>query len=280
MVTGSNQKIETRCEYIDSGLESLKASEGQLSIFLAGDGLSFSLIHRATGKVLLLNEYLLPNSPGSALEMLHQFNESFDSYMVGWQAEKHTWIPSDLFDESQLPTLVQDTLGITDYQFTEVPELNAVIVHSPLPESLERIVEALPEAKVLPHSAIHALALTKHWKTLPGDQLYCNIEEDVLSLTAISNGKLVLQNSFPADCNENRLYYLLFAFEQLKYHPDQVAIKLSGQVDENDAFWSQLEKYVRRIDLLENLDNIHPSSSIPQVELRKHAPLIQLHSCG
>lgn len=279
MVTGSNN-IHTRCEYIDPAIEQLKADEGELSIFQWGDGLSFSLVHASTGKILLLTEYQLSSDPNSALELLSQFNEPFGSFKIGWKSPRSTWIPKALFDENLFPEYVKSTLGKGDFEFTVIEELEAVLIHEKMPAHLERVAENYTVHKSLPDPAIHALAIARHWKTRPGQHMYADYNKETLTMTAISNGKLLLQNTYHVATEEDALYYVLFAYEQLKFHQDEVPLKISGDLVEKHGLWSTLAKYIRDIEWLDNIGNIHPASAIPKNDIRLHAALIQNHTCG
>lgn len=279
MVTGNNS-IVTRGEFIDPAIEQLSSKEGELSIFQAGDGLSFSLAHQPTGRVVLLAEYELSSDPSAILELLKQFNEPFGSYKIGWKSQLNTWIPKALFDESKLSTYSESTLGKGKFDFTEMDEMDSILIHEPIPAQLERVVEAYPNPLALPDAGIHATAITRHWKTRPGEHVYIDYNNDALSVTAVSNGSLLLQNTYSIQSEEDALYYILFAYEQLKFNQDEVPMKVSGTLTENHGLWSTLSKYIRNIEWMEFTGNIHPSSAIPINELRVNAALIQLHSCG
>ncbi|KAB2808050.1 DUF3822 family protein [Phaeocystidibacter luteus] len=278
MVTGS-KSISTRAEFIDDAIEQLSAVEGVLSIFHTEGGLSFSLAHASSGRVMLLVDYELDNRPESGLELLNQFNETFKSYQLGWDVERFTWIPQELFLESETTQLGSKLLGINNAIATPVPELEAVLIHSPIPPVLERIAEALEAPILLPKPASDALSLGRHWKTRPGEHVYLHLEKEYVDILAFSNGKLQLHNRFVAKTKEDKLYFVLYAYEQLKFHPDEVPLKLTGGILENDDLWKSFDKYVRNVEWLENLNQIHSTAAIPQSQLRQYAPLIHLHSC-
>lgn len=279
MVTGNNS-IVTRGEFIDSAIEQLSSKEGELSIFLEGDGLSFSVLHKPSGKIVLLAEYQIDSNPSSVLELLKQFDEPFASYKIGWHSPKTSWIPQALFSEDQLNNLASKTLGEGQFTYTTVEELEAVVIHDFMPESLERVVEAYSNTLVLPDSAIHATAISRLWKTRPGEHLFVDKKENYISVAAISNGKLLLQNTFPIANDEDVLYYILYVYEQLKFHPDEVPMKVSGNLTENHGLWATLSKYIREIDWIESVGKVHPAHAIPVHEIRNNAALTHLHSCG
>lgn len=279
MVTGNNS-IVTRGEFIDPAIEQLSSKEGELSIFQAGDGLSFSLAHKPTGRIVLLAEYELSSDPNAVLELLKQFNEPFGSYKMGWKSNLNTWIPKALFDESKFSTYSEATLGKGDFAFTEMDEMESVLIHERIPAQLERVAEVYSNLLALPDAGIHATAITRHWKTRPGQHMYIDYNPGALSVTAVSNGSLLLQNTYAIQSEDDALYYVLFAYEQLKFNQDEVPMKVSGPLTENFGLWSTLSKYIRNIEWMEFTGSIHPSNAIPIVELRTNAALIQLHSCG
>ncbi len=279
MVTGNNS-ITTRGEFIDDALEQLDASEGILSIFQSEDGLSFSVAHRTSGQILLITDYKLDNRPDAGVELLQQFNEPFSEYRLGWDCKKWTWVPQELFDLKELGTLSETLLGTVQTTYTEVPDINAVLIHENVPPVLERIQEALESSTLLPHPAAEAISLTKHWKVRPGEHVYLHITTNSLNLLAVSNGKLQLHNTYETKSAEDQLYFVLYAYEQLKFNTDEVPLKVTGNILENDALWKSYKKYIRNVEWMENIGSIHSSYSIPQRQLHLFAPLIQLHVCG
>lgn len=278
MVTGN--KITTRAQFIDDAIDSTAADSSALSIFQSEDGLSFSLADVNTGKILLLTDYTLDQRPDAGLELLSQFNERFSKYFAGWQPEVYTWVPKELFNPEDAIEMGKQTLGISNASFTEVEELEAVLLHSPIPNVLERLVESLETVRVLPKPAADAIAVLKQWKRKPGEHVYLHIEKESIDILVLSNGKMLLQNSFKAKTGPDKLYFVLYALEQLKLEADHVPLKITGEILEKDDLWKTLETYVRYVDWLEEIDPIHSSAAIPKAQLKKYAPVVHLHSCG
>lgn len=278
MVTGSNQ-ITTRAEFVDSALESTPADESSLSIFHSGNGLSFCLYHKISGKVLLLVDYEHDGRSETGMELLQQFNETFGHYTLAWETDTYTWIPKELFSESDVPVLAKKLLGTTDVQWTEVSEMDAVLIHSPLPPVLERVAESLPEVKLYPRPASSALALHRFWKKKPGDHVNIHIREGYLDILAFTNGKLVLQNTYETDSIEDQLYFLTYAYEQLKHSPEEVPLKVSGNLVEGDRLWKAYQKYIRNVSWLGSVSNLQASASVPTAAINQYASLLHLAAC-
>ncbi len=278
MVTG-NSHITTRAEYIDGGLESTPASESLLSIFYSGDGLSFCLSHTPTKKILLLADYQLDTRPEAGLELLKQFNETFGEYILSWQVEHSTWVPKELLTQESIPTISKEVMGISKVQHTEIDELDATLLHEPIPPVLERIYESLSSAKLLPKPASEVIAFSRYWKSKPGDHFYLNVGENTIDIIAFSNGKLQLQNTYPTDSIEDQLYFVLYAYEQLKFNTEEVPLKITGSIEENSTLWNTYQKYIRNVDWLDHISGLNYSSAIPIASIRKYAPLVHLAAC-
>ncbi|NVK05743.1 MAG: DUF3822 family protein [Flavobacteriia bacterium] len=278
MVTGSN-RITTRAEFIDSALESTPAEESSLSIFHSGNGLSFCLYHKASGKILLLVDYEHDGSSDTGMELLQQFNETFGKYILSWETDTYTWVPKELFNEKDVPSIAQKMLGKTDVQWTIIDELEAVLIHSTIPPVLERMAESLPAVTALPRPASSALALHRFWKTKPGEHVNIHVRSGALDILAFSNGKLILQNTYETDSIEDQLYFLTYAYEQLKFSPEEVPLKVSGDIVEGDRLWKTYQKYIRNVGWLGSVSNLKPSASIPTAAINQYASLVHLAAC-
>ncbi len=279
MVTGNNSII-TKGEFIDDALEQLNPQEGILSIFHKEGGLSFSVANRKTGRLLLIADYKLDNRPEAGVELLQQFNEPFGAYHVGWDSSKWTWVPLELFSADDLPTLSETLLGTRQTTYTTVPSANAVLIHELAPPIIERLQDALEEYSAFPQPAAEAISLLNHWKNRPGQHMYVFVDLNKVHVLAISNGKIQLHNAFEAKTVEDQLYFVLYAYEQLNFNPDEVPLKLSGHLLEKDELWKAYAKYIRNVEWMENINPIHGSHAIPERQIHLFSPLIQLHLCG
>ena len=114
-------------------------------------------------------------------------------------------------------------------------------------------------------SEIHELVLTfftnakqKAQQTILIDQFnqfdndkehaYLYINQNILTMTAFKNNKLIFNNAFDVNTKEDILYYTLFTLEQLKLNTETVKIKLYGQILKEDSSYQLLYEYIRNIE--------------------------------
>ncbi|TVZ51321.1 DUF3822 family protein [Dokdonia sp. Hel_I_53] len=77
-------------------------------------------------------------------------------------------------------------------------------------------------------------------------------------LGIIQSKKILLINFFDIKTPEDFIYYLLFCFEQLAINPDDILLKLSGSINEGDAFYEKAYTYIRNIQILESPHTVLP----------------------
>ena len=119
----------------------------------------------------------------------------------------------------------------------------------------------------------------RFWKKKPGDHVNIHIREGYLDILAFTNGKLVLQNTYETDSIEDQLYFLTYAYEQLKYSPEEVPLKVSGNLVEGDRLWKAYQKYIRNVGWLGSVSNLQASASVPTAAINQYASLVHLAAC-
>lgn len=278
MVTGNNT-ISTRLEAVSSAIENTSAEHGELSIYHSVDGLSFSLLDRAHNRVVLLAEYDIPDTPSAALELLSQFDVSFSKYRLSWSCTEATWVPAPLYDEASASTLAKITTGKGDLTAFTFESLDSVLLCTPPTAVIEGLSAQLPNASLWPAPAVSAISLQRHWKNRPGVHACATLLDKELVITVFDNGKLALNNQYSAQTDQDRLYYILFAYEVLKLNPEEVPLKVNGHIIKGNTLWKLLEKYVRDVDILSSASTLQFAPEIPSSEAAKRPFTLDLFSC-
>lgn len=276
MATGNN-RITTRCEFVDPAIDRISADKTQLTLFHYGEGLCFSLLNRELNKIVLLADYLLPQSAGAVGEVLQQFTQTFAGYHIIWHSPAQGFIPESLFDPTQQISLGEKLLGIPDAAITQMPAIQSVLLHNPMPAYLEAV--RFPKARFHPDSYCAVQSVATGWKHRPGQNIQVQVWEKYLSITAFANGKLSVHNHFATQSDEDRLYYILFAYEQLKQNPEEVPLNINGFIEEGGALWKKLQEYIREVKMRESTEHFSFSTAIPNEMIRRYLPVFESFSC-
>ena len=165
----------------------------------------------------------------------------------------HTIVPSEFFDEKNASLLLSTNAELLDViKFHKIPEISAIAIYS-LQEELDDLLNLLfPET--IPE-VIQSRFISEFFKKSGNDEIaHVYISFEIIHICIFSKGKLILTNSYDYKNNEDILYYILFAFEQLKLDPSEIKTRLYGDIAKNNHKFKLLYKYIRDIDI-EKLEN-------------------------
>ena len=160
----------------------------------------------------------------------------------------HTIVPSKIFDEKNAKLLLSTNAELLDViKFHKIPELSATAIYS-LHEELDDLLNLL-FPRIIPE-VIQSKFISEFFKKSENKEVaHIYISFEIIHICIFSKGKLILTNSYDYKNNEDILYYILFAFEQLKLDPNQIKTRLYGDISKNNQKFKLLYKYIRDIDI-------------------------------
>ena len=110
--------------------------------------------------------------------------------------------------------------------------------------------------------------------------VYLNICKKKFIITILNKGKLLLNNTFDYQNNEDFLYYILFCFEQLDLSTEKTKIILHGLITESDEKFKIIYKYIRNVTFGERPKQFNYSKNIEQTEGQKYFGLFSQVLCA
>lgn len=84
-----------------------------------------------------------------------------------------------------------------------------------------------------------------------GPQVFLNYSDNQLDLVYLEDKKLMQQNNFAIQSEEDLVYYTLFALEQLELDKENRFTSISGEFDAQSGVFNKLKSYIPNIQLLE-----------------------------
>ncbi len=81
------------------------------------------------------------------------------------------------------------------------------------------------------------------------NHIFTLIELGRITFIELSNNKLRLLNSFICTSPEDALYYSLFVMDELGITPKRAELSCWGEIEEDDAIYALLSKYVKNVSL-------------------------------
>lgn len=240
----------------DESLETNLQGKLHLSIQRTNSSISWSLLHVNDNRYLALEAYNYSKSGEEAfIKTIKSFPwfSNVTSVSLGVVSDKITLVPQPLFDEKskvQYGKFNFENHSERIIRSAKVRSAACVSVFAIEDKTEKLYLENFPGIKIV-HAAMPFIeaVLTKD-KNENIEKAYLNIRSESIELAVTKNGSLLYYNTFSYATSEDVIYYLLFAFEQLKINPEIIALQLMGEVERNDSVFSIIHKYVRNVSFI------------------------------
>lgn len=260
-------------------------SNKRLSVQIALTGLSFLVRNNDRTEVLLFSEksFDTTRTPEELLLELDtlfaehlSFDTNFESVSVVYANSEYTIVPASLFDETKASDYLKFNSKILSNDFIAWDSLDArdmKVVYVPYVNINNYLFEKFGSFDYF-HSTTLLLKTLKSPTFDKQTLVQVLVRDGVFDLIVQKGGKLVLCNSYPFKTPEDFIYYILFAFEQLKLNPDEVKVEFMGAISENDDHFAIAHTYIRNLSFYEpSVNVIQLGESLPhQHFLLKNCP--------
>ena len=188
-----------------------------------------------------------------------------------------TLVPEDMFDETALGSYLQYTTKIyaSDYfDFDEISSQKCKNVYVPYIHYNNFLLDQFGSFTFqhFGSAVIHYMTEKNEGKEHDVSIL---IQNNLLHVVVLKNKKLIFYNTFEHQTKEDFLYYTLFVFEQLRLDPNQIPVTLIGCIDEKDAYYEIIYKYIRYVKVMDH-DKIASTLSLLKTQVQSY--FILLHS--
>lgn len=290
MVTGNSIKtiISIKDEALELSGDTVK--EYHLSIQLGLTGFSFSILDLARNKYMVLKSFsfLKRKTATEVLITLEKIlleenilNQPFKTVNIAYYGKKAVLVPRPLFDKEKAKEFLRYNAEITESEnifFDPFKNIEAVNVFAFGPEFETWIKSHFPTAKIIHYSTSlidNLLGLNKN--TLTSAALFVHVGEYSFDVVLIDKKELLYYNSFDYQSSEDFVYFLLFVCEQLKLNPENVPLKLLGEIEKNSALYAVICKYIRDVDFIERNDSFQYSYGF--YEIPNHFYFVLLNQC-
>ncbi|MDA7728935.1 DUF3822 family protein [Flavobacteriales bacterium] len=203
----------------------------------------------------------------------------FFSSSVAFVNFPSTLIPNKFFTKLSAKEMLE--LNSETHEIINTDVLKEIDVHLAysIPKELNNIVTTyFPNAKQKAQQSILIDKFSKEYNTEPTAYIY--LCENTLNITAFKNEKLIFNNSFNFETKEDILYFVLFAFEQLKLDTNNVNTLLFGDITKDDYNFKLLYEYIRNIELGERPNQLKFPDEFNTLENQKYFGLFSQILCA
>ena len=168
-------------------------------------------------------------------------------------SEFFTIVPQALFETSAAESILRFNTNLNFEAAILSNQVNSVesTVIQAVPVNIEKGFEKLfGEVKLLHHTEPLIIESMTQFKNSNEKTLLAHIQNGHFELMAIANHKMIFFNSFKFVTTEDVAYYILLVCETLKLNPEEITLKLCGEIEKKSAIYALLYKYIRNIEFL------------------------------
>ena len=251
----------------------------KLSIQVSLNGLSFCVADTLRNTILL-SEQLNFGKELSPFEVQRELKEmlrenkvlelNISETVVIHRNNLFSLVPKALFDKDELANYLKFNAKILANDLIEYDEIDSheiVNVYVPYVNINNYIFDLFGEFEFVHNGTVLLESLLKSNGTSTEPVCFVHVSHQQMDMMVVSRKQLLFYNSFNFQTKEDFIYYILFSLEQLDLDPENVPLRLFGNLEEGDELYSICYEFVRHISIYEQ-DSIY----LPNEELDKQAP--------
>ncbi|GAA0723190.1 hypothetical protein GCM10009430_26380 [Aquimarina litoralis] len=264
--TSGNEKHILSIQVSLNGLSFCIANSEKEIIALEQDNFG---IHLSPEQVLDKIKYIFDHHP--------KFNKDFESIEVIYQNDLYTCVPKALFDEEQLKEYLKYNIKVLENDFIAYDELHQhdiIVVYVPYANINNFFFDTFGSFTYKHAATIlvdNLLAKEKNNDTI---KVYAHMNDASFDLVITSKGKLLLSNSYPYANEEDFLYYVMFAAEQLRLNPEEFELIFLGDITQTSSCYTIAYSYIRHICFGKRSNLISLSEEISTIHEHEHYLLL------
>ncbi|WP_299439195.1 DUF3822 family protein [uncultured Aquimarina sp.] len=256
-----------------------------LSIQVSLNGLSFCIINSDKEVISLEQDnFGISLSPEQVLEKIkyifdhnHHLKLDFDTVEVIYQNDLYTCVPKALFDKELLKDYLKYNVKVFENDFIAYDELDQheiAIVYIPYTNINNYFFETFGSFTYKHASTILIDSILSKEKNSETTRVFAHMNSKSFDIVVVTKGKLLLNNSYIYETNEDFLYYIMFTAEQLRLNPEEFQLILLGDISKDSTCYKIAHKYIRHVDFGSRNNTIKTSETLPLIDDHQHFVLL------
>ncbi len=230
-----------------------------LSLLIRNNEIAYCISDARQKKHLALRAYLYESftdlqSIETALTELTEsepiLQQSFQQVTIGVAATQYTILPTEWHTPGTADDYLNFNHQIDGEASTHLDHLEKQRLTIPwsIPTRLSTKIKSLfPDAKMhFAGATMLSQVLTENRYSYK-KKLFVHVSQQQFDLFYLEKDNLLLFNSFEFKAVEDFIYYTLFACEQLKENPEEVALVILGEIAQDSQLYGQLTRYFKNI---------------------------------
>ena len=245
LFTSESKPYKIYCT-VDPGFTSIAVVDTAKNRFAGFEGFHF--------EKLLSEDQLAKKISGLTEESTILKKVDFKNVSVLFAGSRFTFIPSALFKEEDANEFFyfnQKHAEKETIYFDRLRGYDAVNVFA-VPDALYAAFSRLFEKFSVHH---HLSALMETARIYPSKQsptpLFIHLHSSVMDVIVLNERKLELANSYSFTSAEDAVYFVMMVCEQLALNPEKTEAVISGEVEADSIFATQLKKFLPQLSFAE-----------------------------
>ena len=276
---------------IDENLDRYEPFKYNLIIALSKQSAAFCIVDIKSQLYVAIEQidFLHNKSESNSFELFETyFNSSgfaslkFKNVSLMLFSEFFTLVPQALFEEQAASHFLKLNCNIDfDCEIFE-KQINSIESHVvfAVPVSLKKALEQkFRDAKIIHQVESLLIENMTQFKNSNEKVLIAHIQNGHFELMVIVNHKMTYFNSFKFVSTEDVVYYTLLVCETLNLNPEEIPLKICGEIEKKSAIYALLYKYIRHIEFLSSHRTIKYSGGYSSVPSHFFYSLINSVSC-
>jgi hypothetical protein len=277
--------------FIDKSFDHEQTNLYHLSIQISLDGFSFAILDIPKGKytVLKSTNFFLKRPRLLFMKVRELLAEDellslkYKSIDIVYSSENFTLIPQPFFQHNATDKYYgfnQEVEKGFSVDKTLLTHAEAWCLYT-IPENLkEFLMLKFPKAAIR-HNLFPLVerALKENKNNPDGRQVHLNFFRTYFEMVVISGSKLLLCNQFNYGGESDVVFYVLYAYEQLKLAPDTTELVFHGYIQKTDPVYQTFKKYIRKINFARPTTLFNYSYTFQQQPEHYFTSLLDLYKC-
>ena len=241
-----------------------KSEQYILSIRLSADGFSFSIHHPQQEEISyslyeVNSSYSMTANVKKMLATTEELSRSYQTVNVLIDTPRFTLVPFDLFEDEQteeffhlnFPKKENETILCNILGKNNVALLFGVDKHTH-----QLLAEQFPNARIF--ASISPLLEYFHTRSRENDtkNLYVHFHANKMDVFAFDKGKLLLTNTFQCKQTPDKVYYMLYIWQQLGFSQEKDQLWLAGNIEAEEELMTELNKFIRNVKTFPKKENL------------------------
>lgn len=191
------------------------------------------------------NSHLISVNTLSVWDDFVQLNNGSPKTVLSLQKTPFTLVARADFDSDSLELYLKNVASLDNtwkYDFDIIEALDMVVVYC-VPENISYQLKKETNTQIT-HSATAMIGqnLKRH-----SSAVCLDVDKESISITAISEGRLLIYNQYLAKTGNEILYFVGLVYQQLLLNRSEVPLILSGHITADSKLYQLLYKYFKEL---------------------------------